>query len=90
MQSDPEDTRQGAVRREWPSPAVLRLWARAKAIPSEACLAFNRFPARCIRHYYLDRVLAACVNSEAEACVVQESLMPQSGLVMEDTRRSIT
>ncbi len=38
-------------------PAVLRLWARAKAIPGEARLALNRFPTRCIRHYYLDRVL---------------------------------
>ena len=81
MQSVPEDTRQGAVRREWPlpfsrtatpdwilwdapfgragkrSPAVLHLWARAKAIPGEARLALNRFPTRCIRSYYLDRVL---------------------------------
>ncbi len=106
MQSIPEDTSQGAVRREWPlpfartatpdwilwvapfgrvgtehpvdarsprsgrlplvagaleragkrPPAVLRLLARAKAIPGEARLAFNRFPARCSRHYYLDRV----------------------------------
>ncbi len=39
------------------SPAVLRLWARAKAIPGEARLALNRFPTRCIRNYYLDRVL---------------------------------
>ena len=39
------------------SPAVLRLWARAKAIPGEARLALNRFPTRCIHHYYLDRVL---------------------------------
>ncbi len=38
-------------------PAVLRLLARAKAIPGEACLALNRFPTRCTRHYYLDRVL---------------------------------
>ncbi len=38
-------------------PAVLRLWARAKAIPGEARLALNRFPTRCIRNYYLDRVL---------------------------------
>ncbi len=81
MQSDPEDTSQGAVRREWPlpfsrtatqdwilwvapcgragkrPPAVLRLLARAKAIPSEARLALNRFPTRCIRNYYLDGVL---------------------------------
>ncbi len=71
-------------------PRVLRLLARAEAIPGEARLAFNRFPARCIRHYYLDRVLAACVNSEAEAGVVHGSLMPQSGLVWEDTRRSIS
>ncbi len=86
MQSIPEDSRQGAVRREWPSPfsrtatpdwilwdapfgragkrspAVLRLWARAKAIPCEARLALNRFPTRCIRHYYLDRVLADEAN----------------------------
>ncbi len=109
MQSVPEDTSQGAVRGEWPSPfartatpdwilwdapfgrvgteypvnarsprsgrlpllasaleragkqppAVLRLWARAKAIPSEARLALNRLPTRYIRHYYLDRVLVA-------------------------------
>ncbi len=39
-------------------PAVLRLWARAKAIPGEARLALNRFLARCIRNYYLERVLA--------------------------------
>ncbi len=107
MQSVPEDSSQGAVRREWPLPfsrtatpdwilwdapfgqvgtehpvdarsprsgrlplvasaleragkrssAVLRLWARAKAIPGEARLALNRFPTRCIRNYYLDRVL---------------------------------
>ena len=107
MQSVPEDSSQGAVRREWPSPfartatpdwilwdapfgrvgtehpvnarspgsgrlplvasaleragrrsfAVLRLWVRAKAIPGEARLALNRFPTRCIRNYYLDRVL---------------------------------
>ncbi len=81
MQSIPEDSRQGAVRREWPlpfartatkdwilwdapcgragkrPPAVLRLWARAKAIPGEARLALNRFPTRCSRNYYLDRVL---------------------------------
>ncbi len=107
MQSVPEDSSQGAVRREWPlpfsrtatpdwilwdapfgrvgtehpvdarslrsgrlplaasaleragkrPPAVLRLWARAKAIPGEARLALNRFPTRCIRNYYLDRVL---------------------------------
>ncbi len=107
MQSVPEDSSLGAVRREWPlpfartatknwilwdaplgrvgtehpvnarspssgrlpliasaleragkrPPAVLRLWARAKAIPGEARLAFNRLPARCIRDYYLDRVL---------------------------------
>ncbi len=81
MQSIPEDTSQGAVRREWPlpfsrtatpdwilwdapfgragkrSPAVLRLWARGKAIPGKARLALNRFPTRCIRNYYLDRVL---------------------------------
>ncbi len=107
MQSAPEDSRQGAVRREWPlpfsraatpdwtlwdapfgrvgtenpvdarsamsgrlpwiasaleragkrSPAMLRLLARAKAIPGEVRLALNRFPTRCIRHYYLDRVL---------------------------------
>ena len=85
MQSIPEDSSQGAVRREWPlpfltdcnagldplgryprsgrlpifasaleragkrPPAVLRLWARAKAIPGEARLALNRFPTRCIR-----------------------------------------
>ncbi len=41
-------------------PAVLRLWARAKAIPGEARLAFNRLPTRCIRNYYLDRVLDQC------------------------------
>ena len=82
MQSIPEDSSQGAVRREWPLPfartatpdwilwdapferagkrssAVLRLWARAKAIPGEAHLALNRFPTRCIRNYYLERVLA--------------------------------
>ncbi len=108
MQSVPEDSSQGAVRREWPlpsprtatldwipwdapfgrvgteypvdarsprsgrlpwvaraleragkrSPAVLRLKARAKAIPGEARLAFNRFPTRCDRNYYLDRVPA--------------------------------
>ncbi len=81
MQSVPEDSSQGAIRRKWPlpfsrtatlnwilwdapfgragtrSPAVLRLLARAKAIPSEARLALNRFPARCIRDYYLDGVL---------------------------------
>ncbi len=81
MQSVPEDSSQGAVRREWPlpfsrtatpdwilrdapfgragkrPPAVLRLWARAKAIPGEARLALNRFPTRCIRNYYLDGVL---------------------------------
>ncbi len=44
------------------SPAVLRLWARAKAIPGEARLAFNRLPTRCIRHYYLDRVLGVSIN----------------------------
>ncbi len=84
MQSNSEDSSQGAVRREWPlpfsrtatpdwilwaapfgragkrPPAVLRLLARAKAIPGEARLALNRFPTRCIRNYYLDRVLAAC------------------------------
>ena len=38
-------------------PAMLRLWARAKAIPGEARLALNRLPTRCIRSYYLDRVL---------------------------------
>ena len=43
------------------SPAVLRLLARAKAIPGEARLALNRFPTRCIRNDYLDRVLAACL-----------------------------
>ncbi len=37
--------------------AVLRFWARAKAIPGEARLALNRFPTRCNRNYYLDRVL---------------------------------
>ena len=81
MQSVPEDSSQGAVRREWPLPfartatpdwilwdapfgrvgkrsfAVLRLWARAIAIPGEACLALNRLPTRCICNYYLDRVL---------------------------------
>ncbi len=81
MQSFPEDTSQGAVRREWPKPfaraatpdwilwvapfgrdgkrsfAALRLLARAMAIPGEARLALNRFPTRCIRNYYLDRVL---------------------------------
>ncbi len=107
MQSVPEDSSQGAVRREWllpfsrtatpdwilrdaplgrvgtehpvnarsprsgrlhwiasaleragkRSPAVLHLLARAKAIPGEARLAVNRFPTRCIRNYYLDRVL---------------------------------
>ncbi len=107
MQSVPENSSQGAVRREWPlsfsrtatpdwilwdapfgrvgtehpvdgrsprsgrlplvasalervgkrPPAVLRLWARAKAIPGEARLALNRFPTRCIRNYYLDGVL---------------------------------
>ncbi len=81
MQSDPEDSSQGAVRREWPlpfartatpdwilweapfgrvgkrPPAALRLLARAKAIPGEARLALNRLPTRCIRNYYLDRVL---------------------------------
>ncbi len=40
-------------------PAVLRLWARAKAIPSEARLPLNRLPTRCIRHYYLNSVLVA-------------------------------
>ncbi len=39
-------------------PAVLRLWARAKAIPGEVHLAFNRFPTRCIRHYHLERTRA--------------------------------
>ena len=108
MQSVLEDSRLGAVRREWPlpfsrtatpdwnlwdapygrvrtehpvnarslrsgrlpsvasaleragkrPPAVLRLWARAKAIPGEARLALNRFPTRCICDYYLYRVLA--------------------------------
>ncbi len=108
MQSVPEDSSQGAIRREWPlpfsrtatpnwilwdapfgrvgtehpvnarsprsgrlpsvasaleragkrSPAVLHLLARAKAIPGEARLAVNRFPTRCIRNYYLERVLA--------------------------------
>ncbi len=38
--------------------AVLRLWARAKAIPGEARLALNRLPTCCTRHYYLDGVLA--------------------------------
>ncbi len=81
MQNVPEDTSQGAVRREWPSPfartatknwilwvapcgragkrppAVLRLLARAKAIPGETRLALNRFPTGCIRDYYLDRIL---------------------------------
>ena len=81
MQSIPEDSSQGAVRREWPLPfartatpdwilwdtpfgragkrsfAVLRLLARAKAIPGEARLALNRLPTRCICNYYLDRVL---------------------------------
>ncbi len=81
MQSVPEDSSQGAVRREWSLPfsrtatpdwifwdapfgragkrssAVLRLLARAKAIPGDARLALNRFPTRCIRYYYLDRVL---------------------------------
>ncbi len=37
-------------------PAVLSLWARAKAIPGEARLALNRLPTRCSSHYYLDRV----------------------------------
>ena len=36
---------------------MLRLWARAKAIPGEARLALNRFPTRCLRNYYLDGVL---------------------------------
>ena len=107
MQSIPEDSSQGAVRREWPLPfsrtatpdwilwdapfgrvgteypvdarsprsgrlpwvasaleragkrsfAALRLSARAKAIPGEARLAFNRLPTRCIRNDYLDRVI---------------------------------
>ncbi len=107
MQSAPEDTSQGAVRREWPLPfsrtatpdwilwdapfgrvgnehpvnarsprsgrlplvasaleragkrlpAVLRLWARAEALAGEARLAFNRFPTRSSRNYYLDGVL---------------------------------
>ncbi len=81
MQSIPEDSSQGAVRREWPSPfartatpdwilwdapfgragkrppALLRLLARAKAIPGEARLPVNRLLTRCIRNYYLDRVL---------------------------------
>ncbi len=109
MQSIPEDSSQGAVRREWPLPfartatpdwilrdapfgrvgtehpvdarsprsgrlpldasaleragkrplAVLRLLARAKAIPGEARLAVNRFPTRYIHNYHLDRVLVA-------------------------------
>ncbi len=87
MQSIPEDTSQGAVRREWPSPfsrtatqdwilwdapsgragkrspAVLRLLARAKAIPGEARLALNRFATRCSRQYYLDRVLGVLIRS---------------------------
>ncbi len=44
------------------SPAVLRLWAMAKAIPGEARLALNRFPTRCIRYYYLDGVLDYEIN----------------------------
>ncbi len=83
MQSVPDDSSQGAVRRQWPLPfsrtatpdwilwdapfgragkrpsAVLRLLARAKAIPGEARLAVNRFPSRCIRHYHLEGVLGA-------------------------------
>ncbi len=39
-------------------PAVLRLLARAKATPGKARLALNHFPTRCIRNYYLERVLA--------------------------------
>ncbi len=38
------------------SPAVLRLLARAKAIPGEARRVLNRLPTRCIRNDYLDRV----------------------------------
>ena len=113
MQSIPEDSSQGAVRREWPlsfartatpnwilwdapfgrvgtehpvdarsprsgrlplsasaleragkrSPAALHLLARANTIPGEARLALNRFPTRCIRNYYLDRVLGAILPS---------------------------
>ena len=42
--------------------AALRLLARAKAIPSEARRALNRFPTRCIRNYHLDRVLSFIVK----------------------------
>ncbi len=45
------------------SSAVLRLLARAKAIPGEARLAPNRFPTRYIRNYYLDGVLDRVTKS---------------------------
>ena len=123
MQSVPENSNQGAVRREWPlpfartatpdwilwdapfgrvgtehpvnarsprsgrlllvasaleragkrPPAVLRLLARAKAIPGEARLALNRFPTRCIRHYYLDRVLVCYPTHHADASISEDS-----------------
>ncbi len=130
MQSIPEDSSQGAVRREWPlpfsrtatpdwilrdapfgrvgtehpvdarsprsgrlplaasaleragtrPPAVLRLWARAKAIPGEARLALNRFPTRCIRSYYLDRVLELLMASAIDCCSLMMCLIIKQSL----------
>ncbi len=50
-------------------PAVLRLLARARAIPGAARLALNRLPTRCSRHLYLDRALGYTKHFPPVCCV---------------------